>query len=44
MNFSKEGLKDKMLDFIAMPMGFILKLIYDNIAFQNYELQLCSLL
>jgi len=25
-----------MLDFIAMPMGFILKLIYDNIAFQNY--------
>jgi YidC/Oxa1 family membrane protein insertase len=36
MNFSREGLKDNMLDFIAMPMGFILKLIYDNIAFQNY--------
>ncbi|NPV89665.1 MAG: YidC/Oxa1 family membrane protein insertase [Firmicutes bacterium] len=25
-----------MLDFIAIPMGAILKYIYDNIAFQNY--------
>jgi YidC/Oxa1 family membrane protein insertase len=25
-----------MLDFIAMPMGSILKFIYDNLAFQNY--------
>lgn len=25
-----------MLDFISIPMGFILKFIYDNIAFQNY--------
>jgi YidC/Oxa1 family membrane protein insertase len=25
-----------MLDFIAMPMGFILKFIYDSLAFQNY--------
>ncbi|MDK2967658.1 YidC/Oxa1 family membrane protein insertase [Lacrimispora sp.] len=25
-----------MLDFISMPMGFILKFIYDNLAFQNY--------
>lgn len=25
-----------MLDFIAFPMGAVLKLIYDNIAFQNY--------
>jgi YidC/Oxa1 family membrane protein insertase len=25
-----------MLDFISVPMGAILKLIYDNLAFQNY--------
>lgn len=25
-----------MLDFISMPMGLILKFIYDNLAFQNY--------
>ena len=25
-----------MLDFIAIPMGAVLKFIYDNIAFQNY--------
>lgn len=25
-----------MLDFISIPMGFILKYIYDNLAFQNY--------
>ena len=25
-----------MFDFIAIPMGTILKFIYDNIAFQNY--------
>ncbi len=25
-----------MLDFISIPMGFILKFIYDNLAFQNY--------
>ncbi len=25
-----------MFDFIAIPMGAILKFIYDNIAFQNY--------
>lgn len=25
-----------MFDFIAIPMGIILKFIYDNIAFQNY--------
>lgn len=25
-----------MLDFISVPMGSILKFIYDNLAFQNY--------
>jgi YidC/Oxa1 family membrane protein insertase len=31
-----EALEDNMLDFISMPMGFVLKFIYDNLAFQNY--------
>lgn len=29
-----------MLDFIAIPLGFVLKIIYDTIAFQNYGLSI----
>ncbi|ETA81699.1 YidC/Oxa1 family membrane protein insertase [Youngiibacter fragilis] len=29
-----------MLDFVSIPMGFILKIIYDSLAFQNYGIAL----
>lgn len=32
-----------MLDFIAYPIGYILKFIYDNLAFQNYGIAIILL-